>query len=129
MRSLSLLIAAAALFATACNRDAAPAAQQPVAVAVVVPAPPPDPQKGEKAPFEIQGDVVKVNNRLCAVSHSVMAENTLGQFVSRVKYDGPDARFSGKTFEFNQCCGMCIEKFPSLWAQNRDGILAFHGLK
>lgn len=129
MRSLPIFIFAAALSTAACTRESTPPAQQTAAVVAAPTAPPPDPNAGEKAPFQIQGDVVKVNNRLCAVSHSLMAENTLGQFVSRVKYDGPDARFQGKTLEFNQCCGMCIEKFPSLWAQNREGILAFHGLK
>lgn len=108
--------------AAGCSRQAPPPPPPPQAAQA-------QPQEGEKAPYRIEGDVVKVNNRLCAVSHSPMAENTLGQFVSRVKYDGPDQRFAGKTLEFNQCCGMCIEKFPSLWAANRDGVMKFHGLQ
>lgn len=114
--------ATAALALAACNREQKPTPSAPVVVAQA------SSNEGERAPFEVQGDVVKVNNRLCAVSHSPMAENTLGQFVSRVKYDGSNPKFAGKSLEFNQCCGMCIEKFPSMWAQNRDGIMKFHGL-
>lgn len=123
MCRITLLAAAgAALALAACNRDQKPAPSAPVQPAQA------SPTEGERAPFEVQGDVVKVNNRLCAVSHSPMAENTLGQFVSRVKYEGSNPKFAGKSLEFNQCCGMCIEKFPSMWAQNRDVIMKFHGL-
>lgn len=89
---------------------------------------PPTPAAGETAPFQIEGDVVHVNNSLCAASRSPMAPEALGQFVSRVEYVGQDPRFQGRTFEFNQCCGGCVARFPSLWAENADEILAFHGV-
>lgn len=82
----------------------------------------------EQSPFVIEGDVVRVNNSICAVSRSQMAPETLGQFVSRVTYDGSNAKFRGKTFEFNQCCGGCVEKFPTQWAKDPDAILAYHGV-
>ncbi len=85
-------------------------------------------EAGEKAPYRIEGDVVYVNNRLCAVSHSPLNPHKLSQFVSRVKYDGPAKDFRGKTLVFNQCCDMCIGKFPSMWTQERDTIMRFHGL-
>lgn len=133
MSRFVLFTAATATLALAvgCNRDQKPAPSAPVQTAQLSPvqAAQVSPTEGERSPFEVQGDVVKVNNRLCAVSHSPMAENTLGQFVSRVKYEGSNPKFAGKSLEFNQCCGMCIEKFPSMWAQNRDGIMKFHGLE
>ncbi len=88
----------------------------------------PSPTRGEQARFEVDGDTVRVNNTLCASSRSAMDPSTLGQFVSRVQYAGNDPRFQGRTFEFNQCCGGCIARFPQQWAQNADAILAFHGV-
>lgn len=83
---------------------------------------------GEWAPFEIRGDIVQVNNSICAQSGSQMAPETLGKFTSRVVYDGPDERFRGKTLVFNQCCHGCVLKFPAKWAAERDRIMRFHGL-
>lgn len=83
---------------------------------------------GEKAPFEIKGDTVYVNNRICAYSGTWMREDTLGNFISKVEYDGPDPRFKGKTLIFNQCCGGCIGAFPAKWKAERDKIMHFHGL-
>lgn len=100
----------------------------PVAALPEAESAPPPTRQGERAPFVVEGDVVKVNNSLCAVSRSPMGPETLGRFVSRVEYKGADARFQGKTFEFNQCCGMCLESFPERWTRNADAILAFHGV-
>lgn len=83
---------------------------------------------GEQAPYRVEGDTVFVNNRICAVSHSPLDPHNLDRFVSRVKYNGPIAKFKGKTLLFNQCCEMCIQNFPSLWKSERDAVLRFHGL-
>ena len=83
---------------------------------------------GEKAPFRVEGSIVKVNNRLCAVSRTRMAEGALGQFVSRVAYKGPSERFRGRIMVFNQCCAGCVQTFPKLWAERSEEILSFHGL-
>lgn len=88
----------------------------------------PDARAAEMAPFAVEGDVVRVNNSICAVSRSAMAPETLGQFVSRVEYRGGDPRFRGKVFEFNQCCGGCVQRFPQMWAERADEILAYHGV-
>lgn len=84
---------------------------------------------GEVAQYEIIGDTVYVHNRLCAVSHSPLAEDKLGKFVSKVAYQGDDPRFKGKQMVFNQCCKMCIKSFPTMWAEDPDSVLAFHGLQ
>jgi hypothetical protein len=123
-------VAGLALGLSACNLGGRAAAPAPTA-ATTGPAVPhvSDPvTRGEKAPFVVEGDVVHVNNHLCGVSRSAMGPETLGRFVSRVVYQGADPRFQGKTFEFNQCCGGCLAKFPELWAQHADEILAFHGV-
>jgi hypothetical protein len=88
--------------------------------------------QGEKAPFEIKGDTVKVNNSICASSGSPMDKSTLGDFTNNVTYEGNDpkfAKYKGKTLVFNQCCGGCIAKFPGQWKENPEKIMAFHGLK
>ena len=116
---------------------AAPAAAAPVptpiepAPVAAAPAAPTAPagKQGERAPFEIVGDVVHVNNTLCGVSRTPMGPETLGKFVSRVDYSGDDPRFKGKSLEFNQCCAMCLEKFPQLYAQDPAAVMAFHGLE
>lgn len=89
----------------------------------------PDFGAGERASPTVQGDMVSVNNTYCGVSRGKLAPDVIGQFVSRVEYRGSDPRFQGKTFEFNQCCNMCIERFPQMWAQNPDAILAWHGVE
>ena len=86
-------------------------------------------EAAERAPFEVDGDLVRVNNTLCATSRSPMAPDALGQFVSRVAYVGQNPAFQGRTFEFNQCCGGCVARFPTLWAENADEILAYHGVR
>ncbi len=78
--------------------------------------------------YTIDGDVVHVNNRKCAMSGSPLAENNLEEFQSRVQYDGPVEEFKGKTLVFNQCCNMCIKNFPGKWATERDAIMQEHGL-
>ena len=78
--------------------------------------------------YEIVGEVVHVNNRQCAVTGSELADKDLGRFESRVVYDGPIARFKGKTLVFNQCCPMCIASFPKKWAAERDEIMQNFGL-
>jgi len=84
---------------------------------------------GEQARFRVEGHVVHVNNELCAVSRGHMGADTLGQFVSEVRYEGGDSRFAGKTLRFNQCCGGCVARFPKMWAERADEIMAFHGLE
>lgn len=93
-------------------------------------APPSDtrPRSAELAPAKLASGIVKVNNEICAVSRSRMAPDTLGRHVSRVPYRGADPRFQGTVFEFNQCCGGCVEKFPSMFAARPDEILAYHGV-
>lgn len=83
---------------------------------------------GEKAPYEIKGDKVHVNNELCAVSRTPMRKSQLGQYTGEVKYDGPDPKFKGKTFVFNYCCAMCQASFPEKWAAGKDEIMRYHGL-
>lgn len=108
---------------TAARAPESPPPTQVAAAVTLVPA------AGERAPVVVEGDVVHVNNRLCGVSRSPMGEATLGQFVSRVQYTGSDPRYRGRTFTFNQCCGGCLQKFPELWAERADEILAFHGVE
>ncbi len=85
-------------------------------------------QRGETAAWTVEGTVVHVNNHLCAVSHSPLDPQKLDAFASTVAYSGPDPRFAGKTLVFNQCCEMCIERFPAMWMKDPDAILRFHGL-
>lgn len=124
-----LLTTSALLFASACADGVAPAAPSSATGAETgSQTTARSGQTGETAPYVIEGDVVKVNNRICAVSRSPMGDETLGQHVSRVRYDGPDSRFAGKTLEFNQCCPMCLDRFPQIWAERRDEIMRYHGL-
>ncbi len=122
LAGLTLLTAACAM-----EREAAPAKTTAAAPATVAPAAL-APGQGERAAFVVEGDLVKVNNTHCGVTRSPMGPETLGRFTTRVAYEGADPRFRGKTFEFNQCCGMCIEKFPQIWAERADEILAYHGV-
>lgn len=89
---------------------------------------PADESLGETARYVVDGDTVLVNNELCGVSRTRMGPETLGKFVSRVTYSGPNEEFRGKTLLFNQCCAMCLDRFPKRWADDPDEILAFHGL-
>jgi hypothetical protein len=126
LAGLTLLTAACSM-----EREAAPAPKTTKAAAAPAPATaaaPLAPGQGERAPFVVEGDLVKVNNTHCGVTRGPMGPEVLGRFTTRVEYKGADPRFQGKTFEFNQCCGMCIEKFPTLWAKNADEILAYHGV-
>lgn len=84
--------------------------------------------QGEKAIPTVKGDLIKVNNKLCAVSRGPMDEKTLGTFKGQVAYEGSNPKFQGKTFEFNYCCGMCQKSFPDKFKMNPDEILYFHGL-
>lgn len=83
---------------------------------------------GEKADYVVDGETVYINNRLCAVSHSRLDPQNLDEYTSRVRYDGPFEAFKGKTLVFNQCCDMCIKKFPNMWRESRDEILKYHGI-
>lgn len=84
--------------------------------------------RGETAAYTVEGDVVRVNNTRCAVSRSPLDPVKLDAFTSTVAYEGADPRFRGKKMVFNQCCAMCNERFPALWAADPDGILRYHGL-
>ncbi len=84
--------------------------------------------QGEKAIPTIEGNLIKVNNRLCAVSRGPMDEKGLGLFKGQVAYEGNDSRYKGKTFEFNYCCAMCQNMFPKQFQKDPDSILRFHGL-
>lgn len=84
--------------------------------------------QGEVAIPTIEGNLIKVNNKLCAVSRGPMDEKTLGTFKGQVAYEGTNPKYQGKTFEFNYCCGMCQKSFPDKFKQDPDGILRFHGL-
>ncbi len=113
-----------------------------ISVALVSCSEPPQPKKtevklnsqspkvlvGEKAIPTVEGNLIKVNNKLCAVSRGLMAEETLGTFTGQVAYEGSNPRYQGKTFEFNYCCGMCQNMFPEKFKKDPDGILRFHGL-
>ncbi len=84
--------------------------------------------QGEIATPSFEGDLIKVNNRLCAVSRTPMDEKTLGAFKGQVAYEGTNPKYQGKIFEFNYCCGMCQKTFPDRFKRNPDEILSFHGL-
>ncbi len=84
--------------------------------------------QGEKVTPTLEGNLIKVNNKLCAVSRGPMDEKSLGSFKGQVAYEGNDSRYKGKTFEFNYCCGMCQNMFPSQFKKDPDSILRFHGL-
>lgn len=87
---------------------------------------------GETAQYEIKGDTVLVNNHICAYSKSPMAKETLGTYTSKVVYKGNNpkfAQFKNKTLVFNQCCTMCLDKFPDEWKKNPEAIMTYHGLK
>jgi hypothetical protein len=99
---------------------ATPPSETPAPVAIAA--------RGETAHWTVEGGEVHVNNRLCAVSHSPLDPAKLDAYVSRVAYAGEDLRFAGKTLVFNQCCEMCVERFPKMWREDPDGILRFHGL-
>lgn len=84
--------------------------------------------QGEVVTPTIEGNLIKVNNKLCAVSRGPMDEKTLGTFKGQVAYEGTNPKYQGKTFEFNYCCGMCQNMFPQKFKKDPDGILKFHGL-
>lgn len=87
---------------------------------------------GETAHYEIKGGTVMVNNHICAYSKTPMAKETLGTYISKVVYKGNDpkfAKFKDKTLVFNQCCTMCLDKFPEEWKKNPEAIMTYHGLK
>ncbi|MBI2608425.1 MAG: hypothetical protein HYW47_02370 [Deltaproteobacteria bacterium] len=86
-------------------------------------------QEGEKAPYEIKGETVSVNNQYCAVSHSKMEKEDLGKWTNTVEYKGDNPQFKGKKLVFNQCCGGCIQRFPQMWSDEQDQIMQFHGLE
>lgn len=86
------------------------------------------PLQGEKAIPTVEANLIKVNNKLCAVSRTPMDESTLGTFKGQVAYEGSNSKYRGKTFEFNYCCGMCQNMFPDKFKQDPDAILRFHGL-
>ena len=77
----------------------------------------------------VQGDTVKVNNQICAVSGSMIREEDMGKFENQVEYTGENKKFKGRKFVFNQCCEMCIKQFPNMWNENQDQILMQHGLE
>jgi hypothetical protein len=84
---------------------------------------------GEKAPYVIQGDTVNVNNQYCAATHSLMDKKGLGEWTNTVEYKGTNPKFKGKKLVFNQCCGMCIQRFPGMWEKEQEKIMKFHGLE
>lgn len=84
--------------------------------------------QGEIAIPTTEGNLIKVNNKLCAVSRGPMDEKTLGAFTGQVAYEGTNPKYQGKIFEFNYCCGMCQKSFPDKFKKDPDGILRFHGL-
>ena len=89
-------------------------------------------ERGEVVTPMIMGNMVHVNNKICASSHTVMAEQDIGKFTSRVTYEGPDPKYGklkGKTLVFNQCCTDCIKRFKTQWKENPEAIMEFHGLK
>ena len=83
---------------------------------------------GEKVTPTFEGNLIKVNNKLCAVSRTLMDEKTLGAFKGQVAYEGSNPKYKGKIFEFNYCCAMCQNMFPSKFKKDPDSILKFHGL-
>lgn len=85
-------------------------------------------QPGEVVTPNIEGNVIKVNNQLCAVSRTLMDQETIGKFTGQVAYGGSNPKYKGKVFEFNYCCPMCQQKFPILFSKDPDSILRFHGL-
>lgn len=90
--------------------------------------PPATVPQGEIATPTIEGNLIKVNNKLCAVSRGPMDEKTLGAFTGQVAYEGTNPKYQGKTFEFNYCCGMCQNMFPEKFKKDPDSVLRFHGL-
>lgn len=129
MNRADLMSLFAATLLASCTASAPPDEPARLEAQSDLPAPTGDaPPAAERAPVAVDGNVVHVNNTICAVSRSEMAPEALGQFVSRVEYTGDDPRFRGRVFEFNQCCGGCVERFPSMWAERADEILAYHGV-
>lgn len=90
--------------------------------------PPVTDSQGEVAIPTFEGNFIKVNNKLCAVSRTLMDEKTLGTFKGKVAYEGTNPKYRGKTFEFNYCCEMCQNMFPNNFKADPDSILRFHGL-
>lgn len=85
--------------------------------------------EGEKASFVIKDDTVQVNNRYCAFSRTKMSEKDLGKWTNTVEYTGPNKKFNGKKLVFNQCCGGCVSKFPTMWQADAEEVLRYHGLQ
>lgn len=85
-------------------------------------------QPGEVVTPAIDGNLIRVNNRLCAVSRTLMGQEMIGKFTGQVAYTGSNPKYKGKVFEFNYCCAMCQQKFPILFSKDPDSILRFHGL-
>lgn len=86
-------------------------------------------QEGEKAPYEIKGDTILVNNQYCAVSHSKMGKEDLGKWTNTVEYKGDNPQFKDKKLVFNQCCDGCLQRFPQMWGAEQEQIMKFHGLE
>lgn len=84
--------------------------------------------QGEVVTPTVEGNLIKVNNKLCAVSRGPMMEESLGTFKGQVTYEGINPKYQGKIFEFNYCCGMCQKSFPEKFKKDPDEVLRFHGL-
>ena len=89
-------------------------------------------ETGEKVTPMDMGNMVHVNNKICASSHTRMDAKDVGKFTSKVVYRGSDpkyAKYKGKKLIFNQCCTDCIIKFKTQWKENPEAIMEYHGLK
>ena len=80
---------------------------------------------GPPAP-EAVGGVIFVHNPRCPLSGRVIPPELRGRFQRRVRYDGPIARYRGKTFVFDLGGSECAEQFPALWENNAEAILRAH---
>lgn len=83
---------------------------------------------GDPSAYTVEGDVVHVNNKVCAMSRSPMDEKDLGKWTSQVTYTGKHKHLDGKTLVFNQCCAMCVSQFGDKWKNESEDILKYHGL-
>lgn len=80
---------------------------------------------GPPAPEAVDG-VIFVHNPRCPHSGGVIPPEVRGRFQRRVRYDGPDPRYRGKTLVFDFGAQDCAEQFPTLWEDSADAILLEH---
>lgn len=77
---------------------------------------------------EVIDDVVIVHNPRCPHTGRVIPPQLRGRYQTRVRYDGENARYRGKTLVFDFGGPECAQYFSAEWEADADAILREHVL-